>query len=259
MTKHFNTLSFLMVVVVLIATVAGCNQSSGTDAPTAGDATSDNTATTADTSTSSTAQTTNTLKDISGSYSVSGKNEGGGGDYVGDLIVTKRDQVYQFSWTSGDRTYDGVGVQGGNSVGVAFTNGTDGSGCGVVLYQIKPDGTLEGKAGYWGVNTAETETATRTSGSGLEGSYDLKGTNPEGKSYTGKLTVKKEGAGYRFQWTTPSSITGFGIQGADMIAVGIGGDQCGFVGYDIKPDGSLDGKWGSPGATSVGTEVAKKK
>jgi hypothetical protein len=249
--KNLNAVTSIIAVAALVFVNIACNQSSGTNAPAA-NAPAANAAPAAPT-------TTAPARDISGDYTVSGQNEGGGGDYAGDLKVAKRDQVYQFSWTSGDKTYDGVGVQGGNSVGVAFTEGTDGKGCGVVLYQIKPDGTLEGKAGYWGVNTAESETATRTSGTGLEGSYDLKGTNTDGGNYTGKLTVKKEGAGYRFQWSAPSALTGFGIQGADMVAVGIGGNQCGFVGYDIQPDGSLSGKWGSPGSTSVGTEVAKKK
>lgn len=252
MNRIRNATSIIALASLLTVGIA-CNQSSSSDTPTANSTTAANTAPPSNTTTSSPA------KDISGNYTVTGQNEGGGGNYVGDLTVTKRGEVYQFSWKSGDRTYDGVGVQAANSVGVAYTEGTDGKGCGVVLYQIKPDGTLEGKAGYWGVNQAETETATRTSGTGLEGSYDIKGTNTDGGNYTGKLTVKREGAGYRFQWTAPSALTGFGIQGADMVAVGIGGNQCGFVGYDIRPDGSLDGKWGSPGSTSVGSEVAKKK
>lgn len=252
MNKTGNTLSSIIAVIAIVVVGIGCNQSTESDAPSAN-------ATAANTAPATSPATTTPSKDVSGSYTVSGQNEGGRGNYTGDLTVTKRDQVYQFTWTSGDKTYDGVGVQAANSVGVAFTEGADGKGCGVVLYQIKADGTLEGKAGYWGVNTAESETATRTSGNGLEGSYDLKGTNTQGGTYTGKLTVKKEGAGYRFQWSAPSALTGFGIQGADMVAVGIGGNQCGFVGYDIQPDGSLSGKWGSPGSTSVGTEVAKKK
>jgi len=251
--KRIKNLTSIAAVVALVFTVIGCNQRSGTDTPTA-NAPAANSAPPAAATT-----TTAAAKDISGSYTVSGQNEGGGGDYAGELKVTKRDQVYQFSWTSGSKSYDGVGVQTANSVGVAYTEGADGKGCGVVLYQIKPDATLDGKAGYWGVNEAESEMATRTSGSGLEGSYDLKGTNTKGGNYAGKLTVKKEGAGYKFQWTAPSALTGFGIQGADMVAVGIGGNQCGFVGYDIQPDGSLSGKWGSPGSPSVGTEVAKKK
>lgn len=252
MNKSGNVLSSIFVAVALIVISVGCNQSSDTTPPGVNAPAANSGPAAATTSTAP-------AKDISGDYTVSGQNEGGGGDYNGELKVTKRDQVYQFSWTSGDKTYDGVGVQAANSVGVAFTEGVDGKGCGVVLYQIKPDGTLEGKAGYWGVNQAEIETATRTSGSGLEGSYDLKGTNTQGGNYTGKLTVKREGTGYRFQWSAPSAITGFGIQGADMVAVGIGGNQCGFVGYDIQPDGSLSGKWGSPGSIAVGTEVAKKK
>jgi len=199
-------------------------------------------------------------KDISGSYDITGTNEGGGGAYKGTLLVTSRGDVYQFSWTSGGKTYDGVGVQTGNNIGVAFTEGTDGKGCGVVLYKVGSDGTLDGKAGYWGNNTSESETATRKSGTGLEGDYSVNGKNTQGQPYQGALGVKKSGVGYSFEWQVGSSpLSGFGIQQGQAVAVGIGGNQCGFVGYEVKPDGSLDGKWGSPGSTSVGTEVAKKK
>ena len=198
-------------------------------------------------------------KDISGEYTITGTNEGGGGNYDGELKVTKRDEVYQFSWSSGGRTYDGVGVRTDNNVAVAFTEGSDGKGCGVVLYKIAAEGSLEGKAGYWGVNESELEKATRASGSDLEGNYDVVGSNPGGKEYKGKLGVKKAGVGYAFTWNTGTTSTGFGVRSGDKVAVGIGGTQCGFVSYDIKPDGTLDGKWGGQGSTSVGTEIAKKK
>lgn len=245
------------MIALSFAVLAGiaCNQSSSGTDTSAANTTATNSAATPATTTATTAA----VKDISGSYTVSGQNEGGGGNYTGELTVTKRDEVYQFSWRSGNRTYDGVGVQSAGSVGVAYTEGADGKGCGVILYTIKPDGNMDGKAGYWGVNEAETETATRTSGTDLEGSYDIKGANPDGKAYEGKLAVKKQGAGYAFEWNTGNTLTGFGIRGANMVAVGIGGSKCGFVGYDIAADGSLNGKWGSPGSTSVGTEVAKKK
>lgn len=243
----------MIAAAVAIFVAVGCNQTSSSNAPIT------NTAATNSVQAPANQTAPAVTKDISGSYSVSGKNEGGGGEYGGDLTVTKRDEVYQFSWKSGEKAYDGVGVQGGSSVGVSFSEGSDGKGCGVVLYQIKPDGNLDGKAGYWGVNEAETETASRTSGSDLEGSYDVKGSSPDGKSYNGKLNVKKQGAGYNFQWNTGNTLTGFGIRGADMVAVGIGGARCGFVGYDVLPDGTLNGKWGSAGSTDVGTEIAKKK
>lgn len=197
--------------------------------------------------------------DIAGSYTITGSNESGGGNYDGDLTVTKRGDVYQFSWLSGGQGSDGVGVQTDSTVAVAFTEGDNGKGCGVVLYKIGSDGSLDGKAGYWGENKSERERATRKTGTDLDGTYDITGSNPAGESYKGTLAVKKSGLGYQFDWDAGSVSSGFGIRTGDKVAVGFGGKNCSFVTYEIKPDGSLDGKWGGKGSTSVGTEVAKKK
>ncbi|MBX7054900.1 MAG: hypothetical protein K1X36_08085 [Pyrinomonadaceae bacterium] len=197
--------------------------------------------------------------DIAGKYDAVGTNPDGGGEYKAELTVTKRDDVYQFSWVSGKSSYDGVGVLMDGEVAVSYTDGPDGKGCGVVLYKIAADGSMNGKVGYWGTNTMETESAKRTSGTDLEGSYDIEGKNPEGKSYKGKLDVKKEGEGYRFNWDAGSQFSGFGIRAGEFVAVGFGGKQCSFVGYDVKADGTLDGKWGGQGSTKFGTETAKRK
>lgn len=208
----------------------------------------------------STASTTTTgSREIAGDYTITGTNEGGGGSYGGELKVTKRDEVYQFSWSSGGRTYDGVGVRSDDNVAVAFTEGSDGKGCGVVLYNIASDGSLEGKAGYWGVNKSELEKATRKSGTELEGTYDVVGSAPNGSEYKGKLSVNKAGVGYSFTWDTGTTTKGFGVRTGNKVAAGLGGKQCGFVSYEIKPDGTLDGKWGGQSSTSIGTEIAKKK
>lgn len=198
-------------------------------------------------------------KDIAGTYAITGSNGDGAGNYDGTLNVTKRDDVYQFSWSSGAKTYDGVGVQTGSTVAVAFTEGADGKGCGVVLYDIASSGDLSGKAGYWGVNEAETEKAERKSGTDLVGKYDVSGTNSGGGAYKGSLDVKKDGDGYAFAWNTGSVVKGFGIRQGSTASVGIGGEQCGFVSYEVKPDGSLEGKWGGQGTKKFGTEVAKRK
>jgi hypothetical protein len=197
-------------------------------------------------------------KDIAGTYSATGTNPDGKGEYKADLAITKQGEVFQFSWASAGRAYNGVGVVNGDHAAVSYTDGTDGKGCGVVLYQIKEDGTLQGKIGYWGVNEAEIETARRKGGGGLEGEYSIKGTNPKGDDYAGKLAVSKAGEGYKFKWDAGQSFEGFGIRGGNMIAVGFGGKQCAFVGYDINEDGTLDGKWGNASSTVFGTEVAKK-
>ena len=198
-------------------------------------------------------------KDIAGNYDASGSNPNGGAPYKASLIVTPRDDVYQFSWDSGGNKYDGVGVVTDNTVAVSYTDGPSGKGCGVVLYKIGADGSLDGKAGYWGVNTAESEKGSRKSGSDLEGTYNIRGRNVEKKDYEGTLDIKKDGEGYAFNWNAGGSLNGFGIKQGDKAVVGFGGKQCAFVAYEIKPDGTLDGKWGGQGTKSFGTETAKKK
>ena len=193
--------------------------------------------------------------EIAGAYDVAGTNPTGS-PYNGELSVAKRGDVYQFRWNAG-KTYDGVGVGNGNVVAVAFTEGSDGKGCGVVSYKVLADGTLDGKWGYWGVSERGAEKATRTSGSGLAGDYDVTGNNPDGKLYKATLAVTAEGSGYKFIWSNDS--LGFGIKQGDTVSVGIGGPQCAFVAYEVKPDGTLDGVWGGPGTDKTGTEKATRK
>ena len=238
--------SALLSLGVLLAVSIGCSQ--GQESGTAN--------VTGNTTTASTTPATGVLE---GSYDISGMNENGAGAYKGTLIVTPRGDVYQFSWDTAGRKYDGVGVRTDNSVAAAFASGDNGEGCGVVLYKIGADGTLDGKAGYWGNNSSETEVAKRTAGTDLEGDYEISGNNTAGQNYTGKLSVKKAGAGYTFSWNAGSQFEGFGIKQDDTVAVGIGGSKCGFVSYEIAADGTLNGKWGGYGSRSVGTETAKKK
>ncbi len=238
-----SLLPSLIALALLITVALACNKSKEADADVAG-----NTKTAAPTS-----------SDISGSYDITGMNENGAGAYKGTLAVTNRGDVYQFSWDTAGKKYDGVGVRTDNAVASAFASGDSGEGCGVVLYKIGADGSLDGKAGYWGNNSSETETAKRTKVSDLEGEYDVSGTNTGGQPYKGTLAVKKSGAGYTFSWKAGAPFEGFGIRQGETVAVGIGGNKCGFVSYEIRSDGTLEGKWGGYGSKSVGTETAKKK
>ena len=200
-------------------------------------------------------QATTPPADIVGNYAIVGTNEDGS-PYKGALEVIKHGDVYQFRWDAG-KQYDGVGVPNGNVVAVAFTNGSNGKGCGVVSYQILPEGTLDGKWGYWGMDDGGTERAVRTSGSGLAGDYNTTGKNPNGSNYKGTLSIAPEAGGYKFSWSNNTS--GFGIRQGDTLSVGIGGSRCAFVAYEIKPDGILDGIWGGYGSDKTGTERATKK
>lgn len=205
--------------------------------------------------TESTATPAPAVRDIAGKYNITGTNPDGG-VYKGMLEIIMHGDVYQFRWNAGTQ-YDGVGVANGTVVAVAFANGPNGKGCGVIDYEIAGDGALDGKWGYWGVNDAGTETAARTSGSGLTGEYDATGKNPDGKVYKAKLTVEPAGNLYRFVWS--NNTDGMGIKQGNNIAVGIGGARCGFVTYEINSDGTLDGIWGGYGSDKTGTEKATKQ
>ncbi len=243
---------FIAIGALLVAGLAcGGSNTSTTTNSNAGPSNAANTA--------NTASAPAKPKNIAGNYSAEGTNPNGAGTYKADLVVTPHDDVYQFSWSSAGKDYDGVGVMTDNAVAVSYTNGSNGKGCGVVLYKINKDGSLDGKTGYWGVNKAESEKAVRKSGTDLEGEYEITGKNPEGKEYKGTLKVTKEGLGYVFEWNAGAEFEGFGIRADDLIAVGFGGKQCAFVGYDVKADGTLDGKWGSQTSTKLGTETAKPK
>ena len=240
-----NTLSSnLTALALFVVCVLGCSKSG------AGVAKTESTA-----NTSSPQQAATPFADIAGNYSVVGTNEDGS-PYKGALEVIKRGDVYQFRWNAG-KQYDGVGVPNGNVVAVAFTEGSNGEGCGVVSYQILADGTLEGPWGYWGKNERGTERAERTSGSGVAGNYSLTGKNPNGSSYKGTMSVTPKAGGYAFAWSNNSS--GFGVKQGNTVSVGIGGSRCAFVAYEIKPDGMLDGVWGGYGSDRTGTEKATKK
>src|SRR5262245_1264664 len=198
--------------------------------------------------------TTPTLN-VAGRYRVVGTNPDGS-EYTGNLQVIPRGNVFQFRWNAGTQ-YDGICERNVRIVAVAFANGNDGSGCGVVDYNVLKDGTLDGIWGYWGTDASGTEKARRVNGSGLEGEYAATGTNPDGKRYQVNVSVQAAGRGYKFSWRNNSE--GFGIRRGDNIAVGIGGERCGFVAYEVKADGSLDGVWGSNGSQQTGTERATKQ
>jgi hypothetical protein len=241
--KRNSLFSCLLALALFVACVLGCNKSGSltkTDAP----------------ANSNSAQQPATTPDIAGSYSVVGSNPNGS-PYKGALDVIKHSSdVYQFRWNAG-RQYDGIGVPNGNVVAVAFTEGKNGTGCGVVSYQIKSDGSLDGRWGYWGRDESGTEKTERTSGSGVAGEYALTGTNPNGSSYKGTMTVESRAAGYTFVWSNGAS--GFGVKQGDTLSVGIGGSRCAFVAYEIKAGGVLEGVWGGYGSDKTGTEIATKK
>jgi len=185
------TIAFALLIGCAIGCKYGANTSSSS---------SSNAANKPDAAHSSNDRSTNTAAapDIAGQYSVAVTNFNGS-PYKGDLEVIKHGDVYQFRW-SGGASYDGVGVQLGDVVAVAFSTGENGKGCGVVDHTIADDGaSLDGKWGYWGTDESGTEKATRTLGSGLIGTYEATGANPNGRPYKVQIIVVPLGSGYKIR------------------------------------------------------------
>lgn len=255
---------FMPAFVTISAALAlGCGGSpkgpSEARAPTA-TATAAPVSTTAVASAAPTAAKPAAPTDLAGDYNVTGTNANAGGTYKGTLSIVKQGDAYQFTWVSGDATYFGVGVQTDTTVSVSYTEEKDGKGCGVQLYKIGPNGSLNGKSAYWGKDANETELGARLTGTDLPGEYDVMGVTPDGKQYKAKLTIAASGPGFTFDWKGPRiDVHGRGIRKGDMVTAGFGRPQCSFVAYDVMPDGSLEGQWGGVGTVSLGTEKAIRK
>jgi hypothetical protein len=242
-------------LILLVACVIACKSTSNTTSSTE---TSQSNSSSSNSSTATTAASESapaTTANIAGKYNITGTNPNSA-PYRGTLEIIPHGDVYQFRWNAGSQ-YDGVGVVNGDVVAVSFAVGANGKGCGVIDYLIRNDGSLAGRWGYWGTDEAGSENAPRISGSDLVGEYDATGKNPNGTNYKAKLTVEPAGNLYRFVWS--NNTDGVGIKRANHVAVGIGGVRCGFVAYEIKPDGTLDGVWGSYGSDQTGTESAAKQ
>lgn len=251
--KARSSVHGVIALILLVAWVIACKSTSNTTSSSqpANSSTNSSTATSSSTDTSAPATTAN----IGGKYNITGTNPDSA-PYRGTLEIIPHGDVYQFRWNAGNQ-YDGVGVVNGDVVAVAFANGPNGKGCGVINYVIRGDGSLLGRWGNWGTDEAGNENATRTSGSDLVGNYEAIGKNPNGTPYKVNLTVEPAGNTHRFVWSNDTD--GVGIKRGNHVAVGIGGARCGFVAYEIRSDGTLDGVWGGYGSDKTGTEVATKQ
>ena len=148
---------------------------------------------------------------VSGSFVVEGTTPDGGDAYTGSLSIAPKGDNYEFRWATTKGTRVGTGVQMGSAMAVSFAATGGGKGCGVVLYKIASDGTLDGRVTRWGDEQFSLERATRIEGTTFVGKYQVTGTTADGKPNTGFLSIRKDGAGYDFDWKLDKPNVAFGI------------------------------------------------
>lgn len=81
-------------------------------------------------------------RDIEGVYRVTGANPDGAGDYQGEVAVARTGDVYQIAWLFGGDQHVGTGVLLDNQLSVVYQ--PEGQTAGIAVYQIKPNGALDG-------------------------------------------------------------------------------------------------------------------
>ncbi|HEX3084673.1 MAG TPA: hypothetical protein VHP99_09145, partial [Pyrinomonadaceae bacterium] len=139
--KNLSRHRSVLALALLVGMVLGCKSTTtSTSSNSNSNAKEESSKSTNSNTNSSTKTTSAPAPDIAGKYNITGTNPEGGG-YKGTLEVITRGDVYQFRWNAGTQ-YDGVGVQNGSIVAVAYANGADGKGCGVIDYDIASDGSL---------------------------------------------------------------------------------------------------------------------
>ncbi len=80
--------------------------------------------------------------DVAGEYTGQGSNPGGAGSYDCDVTVAKSGDVYNVQWFfKGKLGYEGVGFMKNGLFCVGYASS---GGYGVVVYEVKSDGTLDG-------------------------------------------------------------------------------------------------------------------
>jgi hypothetical protein len=195
---------------------------------------------------------------IGGSYAVEGTDPKSGAGYTGTLAVEPSGDLYSLRWTLAGGNRVGTGVQYGSSLAASFAATGAGKGCGVGLYKIAADGTLDGRIARLGDTQFAIEKATRAEGDSFAGKYTLTGTTADGKPYSGTLETRKDGEGYDFIWKTDKPFGGFGIWRGTTAAVSFGGPQCSFAYFDILSSSNLEGFWGGQKQINFGKESAKR-
>lgn len=209
---------------------------------------------------------TPTEREISGVFNVSGTAANDTEPYNGVLTVAPSGDVYEFRWQVNRGSRVGTGVQLGNVVAVSYAATGGGKGCGVMVYRIASDGSMEGRVARWGEGKFGTIKATLSEGQGFVGKYSIIGRTADNVGFGGRMTIKKDGSGYDFEWVqnferseNDKIIVGFGIWKGSYAAVSFGGRQCSFALYDITSNGSLEGNWGGQKSVTFGKETAKRQ
>lgn len=87
--------------------------------------------------------------------------------------------------------------------------------------------------------------------------FEARGMNPDGSRYSGTVTIRIiSNTTCTIVWEVGNTSTGICMRNEKTFAASyVMGKTVGLIIYDIRDDGTLDGKWTIAGKDGVGTEI----
>ncbi len=184
-----------------------------------------------------------------GSYTVSGTNPAESTGYIGTATISGVGDFFIISWLIDDAVTEGQGIFLNRTFSVAYPL----SGCSVSAYNVAEDGSLDG---LWvlegeGTSPERADPLPNTPVVGLPFEYQVTGTNPDGTTYGGNMTLTPgtDDRAYLFrQIFTENNETvefrGVSVLNADVLAASYANSgDCGVVNYTVNADGTLTALW----------------
>jgi hypothetical protein len=191
---------------------------------------------------------------LAGKFRIVGTNPNEG-SYIGNLEISAINApIYKLIWDAAKTPYIGVGIHENDILSVGWGN----KGCGVAVYQVESNGTLNGKWASLMQNQIKmgTEIAVPLKSTTREMEYIVTGKTPDDLSYNDRLLIEKKGSLFALEWTNSKNY-GVGILRGKYLAVGWGTEKnCNVVLYKVNPDRSLTGEWGLSDSALLGKEQA---
>jgi hypothetical protein len=207
--------------------------------------------------------------ELASQYSVAGRNTDGN-DYTGSVAFKATGQIYRSDYTGGDGNETvGPAIEYENFLGVAVTT-RDGSGGYLALYKRVDSGwagiftsydddDLAAEVLYNGRAPALLNPKAKVTG--VEGTYEISGTNPDGSTYSGEIEITAGSGIFDVDRTTgkdETSGTAIVLNGAVIMNVTAGDDtpraKIGVVGVFVPQGNGFLGVWNKPGEQRLGAE-----
>ena len=208
---------------------------------------------------------------FAGTYAISGTNPDNS-VYTGTMTVTTYGDGYRISQTIGTSTFTGVANDINDFLATAVIVGGQPI---IAFYQVTAANKLSGFWQDFNSPKTGTESATHnqfnafaripsallTSSTNYAGTYNIAGTNPNGSTYLGTMTIAAYGDGYRATTTIGSStFRGIGSTLGKYVAMAFNNGGAPLIAlYENTDTGALRGVWQGYNDTKEGTENLTKQ